>query len=590
MIPLRELGQLLPSIGPILKRALVSGQIFRPACELTAPDPDVDCAYDVEIPLRDGTLLTANVFRSKRALAAGQAQPVVMCAHPYDNHLIPALGRTPLGGPPHQYRLIPQAGRPAFSTLTSWESPDPNFWIPAGYAVVNMNLPGFANSGGKPSFFSTEQADAFAQAIDWIGAQAWCTGSVGLNGVSFLAISQYAVASGETPHGVPRFLKAICPWEGIRDLYQEMFFEGGVEERGFPVFWWHTEVKPTINCSEEELVAIEGQKPQDMAEAHPFYDAYWKSKVARVADIDLPMLICASFSDQGLHTRGSFGIFREARSRRKWVYTHRSLKWDAYYARDVQELTRRFFDRFVKGEENGFDETPAVRLEVRSERDVVHEVRFEQSWPLERTRYEKLYLTGAGRLDPTPDPAPSELSYDARRGSLEVRHVFSEDTELTGYMKLRLWVEARPTGASPPPTDMVLFAGVDKLGAGGERMRFYGSVGNHADLLSRGLLAVSRRALDEARSSEWEPCLRNDRDQPLQPGEIVRVEIALQPSSTFFRSGEGLAVTISPNEIVPSPPYVKANGANRGLHVLHVGGPHDAHLLIPIIPRAAEAG
>jgi putative CocE/NonD family hydrolase len=113
-----------------------------------------------------------------------------MYAHPYDNHLVPALGKTPFGGPPQQYRLIPQEGKPQFSTQTSWEAPDPNFWVPAGYAVVNMNLPGFANSGGRPSLGGAEQVEAFAEAIDWIGARPWCTGAVGLNGVSFLAISQ----------------------------------------------------------------------------------------------------------------------------------------------------------------------------------------------------------------------------------------------------------------------------------------------------------------------------------------------------------------------------------------------------------------
>ena len=200
---------------------------------------------------------------------------------------------------------------------------------------------------------------------------------MGLSGVSYLAISQYAVAAGQTPRGVPRCLKAISPWEGVRDLYKEMFFEGGIQELGFPVFWWHTEVKPTINCSEEEFIAIEGQLPQAMGKVHPFYDAYWQSKVPKVSDIDLPMLICASFSDQGLHTRGSFGIFRQAKSKQKWLYTHRTLKWDAYYSREVQELTKTFFDCFLKDEtENGFLERDCVRLEVRSARDVIHEVRW----------------------------------------------------------------------------------------------------------------------------------------------------------------------------------------------------------------------
>ena len=138
----------LQAVGPILSRAVKSGQLFRPQCELTEPDPDILCEYDVKIPMGEGFSVTANVFRSKKAAEKGEKVPVVMCAHPYDNHLIPALKKTPFGGPPQQYRMIPQYGKPVFSKLTSWESPDPNFWIPAGYAVVNMNVPGYANSDG----------------------------------------------------------------------------------------------------------------------------------------------------------------------------------------------------------------------------------------------------------------------------------------------------------------------------------------------------------------------------------------------------------------------------------------------------------
>lgn len=588
MIKPRDWVQLYRAVRPVLKNALTSGRIFKPQCVLTQPDPDILCEYDVRIPLADGTYTTANVFRSRRAEEAGEKQPVVMSAHPYDNSLIPALGKTPLGGPPQQYRLIPQAGKPEFSTLTSWEAPDPNFWVRSGYAVVNMNLPGYASSGGKPSLASEEQADAFGQAIDWIGGRDWCTGRVGLSGVSYLAISQYAVAAGQTPRGVPRCLKAISPWEGVRDLYKEMFFEGGIQELGFPVFWWHTEVKPTINCSEEEFIAIEGQLPQAMGKVHPFYDAYWQSKVPKVSDIDLPMLICASFSDQGLHTRGSFGIFRQAKSKQKWLYTHRTLKWDAYYSREVQELTKTFFDCFLKDEtENGFLERDCVRLEVRSARDVIHEVRGEREWPLDRTQYQKLFLRGDRALVAEPLTHASELTCDARTGSFRFCHVFGDDTELTGYMKLRLWVEARASADGQPwPDDMALFVGVDKLDIHGDRVRFFGSVGNHQDLMTRGLLAVSRRTLDEEASTEWEPVLAHQHDEKLHPGEIVPVEIALNPSSTFFRGGEGIELIVSPNEIVASPPYIKSNECNRGLHVVHLGGKYDSHLLIPRVPIA----
>jgi predicted acyl esterase len=587
MTRLDEIRELMGAIWPVLKRALRSGQILRPQCELEEPHPDILCEYDVEIPLSDGTHATANVFRSRTAADRDEKVPAILCAHPYDNHLIPALGKTPLGGPPQQYRMIPQAGRPTFSTLTSWEAPDPNFWIPAGYALVNMNMPGYANSGGKPTLFSPQQNEAFAEGIDWIGARDWCTGKVGLNGVSYLAISQYAVAAGQTTRGVPTCLRAVCPWEGITNLYHDLFFEGGVREKGFPVFWWHTEVRPTINCSLEEFIESEGLRPQEIAEIHPFYDDYWKEKTPDLDAIELPMLVCASFSDQGLHTRGSFRAFRRARSSEKWVYTHRDLKWDAYYSREVEKLTRDFFDCFLKDErENGFLDRAPVRLEVRASRDAIHEVREEREWPLARTDYQQLFLPGRGqRLGTQPESEGNELCYHARSGELRFQYIFDRDTELSGYLKLSLWVEARSTNESrAAPDDMVLFIGVDKLDRAGSRVPFFGSVGNHADLMSRGLIAASRRALDESQSEPWEPVLTGEKEEKLQPGEIVRLEIPLNPTSTFFAEGEGLRLMIAPNEIVASPPFAKDNDCNRGLHVIHVGPEQPSHLLIPVIP------
>ena len=58
------------------KRAILSGQLFRPQCELTQPDPDILCEYNVAVPIADGIVLTANVFRSRKAQAAGCAFPL----------------------------------------------------------------------------------------------------------------------------------------------------------------------------------------------------------------------------------------------------------------------------------------------------------------------------------------------------------------------------------------------------------------------------------------------------------------------------------------------------------------------------------
>src|SRR5689334_15122422 len=161
----------LKAVWPWLKRAVVSGQVFKPHCQLTPPHPDILCEYNVNVPIADGIVLTANVFRSRKAWDEGVRVPAVMCAHPYDNQLIPALGKTPFRGPPPHYRVIPQVGRPRFSTLTSWESPDPNFWVPAGYAVANLNLPGYATSGGPPTVFTDHQAKSYYEAIERVARQ-----------------------------------------------------------------------------------------------------------------------------------------------------------------------------------------------------------------------------------------------------------------------------------------------------------------------------------------------------------------------------------------------------------------------------------
>ena len=577
----------IEALGPLVKNAIKSGQVLKPSCELTEPAPDIMCEYDVEIPISDGYSVTANVYRSKSAAEKGEPVPVVMCAHPYNNNLTPALGNTPFGGAPQQYRLIPQAGKPVFSKQTSWESPDPNFWVSSGYAVVNMNLPGYANSGGPVSVFSEHQSKCYYEAIEWIAKQPWCTGKVGLNGVSFLAITQFHVAACQAYGGPPPSLCCISPWEALSDPYQDLWAYGGLQEYGFPAFWWATEVKPALNGTQEDFIASEGCIPTDFLKEHPYYDDWWKEKAAKLDEITIPMLVCASFSDHCLHTMGSFRAFMKAKSKHKWVYTHRTGKWDSYYSPEVQELTKNFMDCFLKDDtSSGFLDTPPVRLEVRSSLNDIHDVRYENEWPIARTTYRKLYLTDQRYLSLEESRAPAEVMYKAKKGKAEFSYVFPEDAELSGYMKLRVWVEARPgkTGQQTPD-DMGLFVAVEKLDRNGKPVHFRGSVGSTADMVTRGWVRVAMRELDETESTEWNPVPKATREQKLKPGEIVPVDIALYPSSTFFTAGETLQLVVAGREIIPTPPYIKNESMNSGTHVLHVGGDYDSYLLVPVIKQ-----
>lgn len=583
MQALSVLMQTLRSVGPILGRAIANRQLFRPACELYEPDPDVMCEYGVEIPAREDYLMTANIFRSRSAAERAAPVPVIMCAHPYDNRLTPHQGKTPLGGPPQQYRLIPQEGRPRFSTLTSWESPDPDFWVRAGYAVVNLNLPGYGGSGGLPSVFQRSQAKGFHDAIEWVAAQPWCTGRVGLNGVSFLAISQYGVASGHGTGGEPpAALAAISPWEGLTDPYRDIFCPGGIPETGFPSFWWSTEVKGALTGTEKDFLATEGHRPPEYASTHPVIDAWWREKTPDLARIKVPMLVCASFSDHNLHTVGSFRAFSEASSEHKWLYTHRGGKWDCYYHPEVQELTRRFMDCFVKGaHDNGFLDEPAVRLEVRRSRDEVHEVRGEVSWPPEGTEPEPWYLTPQGGLQGGEDPAESRMKMDGRRGELRFVRRFEQARQLVGPMALELALSLESVPGEDAPTDAGFFIYVFKKDSSGALVPFRGSVGSTRDPVSRGYGRAALRALDASRSTTLSPTLEAVALEPVAAGEIVRLPIALWESSTFFEAGSSLELLVATHEAVASPPYRKDVSFNRGRVEIHLGGPGGSRLWVP---------
>jgi len=256
----------------------------------------------------------------------------------------------------------------------------------------------------------------------------------------------------------------------------------------------------------------------------------------------------------------------------------------------VQKMTKDFMDCFLKDDtSSGFLDTPPVRLEVRSSLDEIHEVRSENEWPIARTQYTKLFLGEQPQSLSLEKPEKqAEVVYPTAKGKALFSFKFSEDTELSGYMMLRVWVEARPEKAGDKnPDDMALFVAVNKLDRDGKSVHFNGSVGINWDMVTRGWCRVSRREIDPVESSMWHPVQKGASEQKLKAGEIVPVDIALYPSSTFFSAGEALQLIIAGDEIIPSPPYSKSAECNHGMHVLHFGGEYDSFLLVPTIPRQA---
>ncbi len=159
---------------------------------------------------------------------------------------------------------------------------------------------------------------------------------------------------------------------------------------------------------------------------------------------------------------------------------------------------------------------------------------------------------------------------------------FNQDTELTGHMKLKLWVQADGSD------DMDLFIAIEKIDRAGYVVPF-AFFGNHDDgPVALGWLRVSHRELDKEKSTPYQPIHAQRREIKLNAGAIVPIEIEIWPSSTLFKQGEKLRLLVQGSDIYSYPEggHMNAHTAtvNRGEHIIYAGGKYDSHLLLPVIP------
>ncbi len=540
------------------------------AYEIIANPGGIVIEKDVTVTMPDGVKLACDVVRPDKT---GKF-PVIFSMTPYGKDQTPPAFN-PDGSPlPTSYsnyidRLHAHGadvGHMKISMLTAFEGPDPAFWVPNGYVVITADRRGgFKSEGKPPSPF--QQADDIFHMIEWAAAQEWSNGKVGMIGVSALCSNQYYAASHQP---VPPHLKAIIPWEGQSDTYRDFAFWGGVPETNFS----KRDVKAAIeNMSPDQAAkiwatAIDPVRNQSMLQLN-----------AKLESITVPALICASWSDKGLHTRGTFEAFRRISSHDKWLYTHGGKKWERFYSEDGLAYQKKFFDHYLNGMNNGWQDTPRVRLEIRETRDE-YQVRFEKEFPLARTQYQKLYLNGQNGSLTSHIPKQRKAVYNPTQGGdASFSITFDKDTELTGYIKAKLWVSSKDAD------DMDLFVVVKKFDVQGNEVQFRGMNGFNGDVAAKGQMRVSQRELDPTLSTDYQPTQRFQGEKKLKPGEIVPVEIALLPSSTLFRKGESLRLYVQGHHPSIQPLLFYTALINKGQHVIYTGGKFDSYLQVPVIPR-----
>jgi predicted acyl esterase len=564
---------------------------------------------DVRIPLRDGSYVCADVFRP----AAAGRYPIVMSKGFYGKsfyHDCICNDADVIRKEEMEDRYF--TGNPDGAQYENHETVDTSVWVPEGYVCIRVDARGVCKSPGLQAPFSVQEAEDYYDAIEWAGTQAWSNGNVGLWGMSYLAMAQHSVASLQPPH-----LKAMIAQGTDADIYNEALYGGGIFGSGFWNWWWkiwsgnnHCGDRPETDW----MARVLATPFNDINAYGPRGSIFMRPDMSKAT---APVWIVGPQVGAIIHQLGSSETYirSTAAKARKFDFTDAWFP-GSYSKKSIAEHIR-YFDYWLKGNDNGVMEEAPVRVQVRTGNGA-HFVLHEHEWPIARTQYRRWYLDArpaewqnddrrpnmlrivesqpvasgcaeyAADLDlGTPTLAPAGASDGTPRWSTGVSFIsepMQEDLLLAGYMKVGLWVQSSSE-------DMDVFVSLRVLDEHDREIRYESVVlpvdPVHIHPVGHGLLKVSRRKLDDERTTEYWPVhthLEGD-CAPLQRGEIVPVEIGLNPSTAMIRKGHRLLVDVQPY----APAGVPVRAYDRSYHVdavnkLYTGPEHPSYLQLPIIP------
>jgi predicted acyl esterase len=500
--------------------------------------------WDLPIPMEDGTVLRADVFRP----TDDGRHPVIMTHGPY------AKGLEFAEGYPGMWKTLsakyPDAVAGSTNKYQNWETADPEKWVPDGYVCIRVDSRGAGRSPGHLDIFSAQETRDYYECIEWAGTQAWSNGKVGLLGISYYAVNQWQVAALRPPH-----LAAICPWEGASDHYREFARHGGILNV-FTSVWFPVQVsavqhgvgergarnpntgEPVAGPDTRPAAELVAHRTDSVAElrARPYNDEFYQERSAELEKITVPVLSAANWGHD-LHTRGNFESHARVSSAHKWLEVHGLEHFAEFYTDYGVALQKRFFGHFLAGENTGWDQQPPVQLNVRHV-DGSFELRAEHNWPLARTQWTTLYLDPQSQtLTDEPVATRASAEFEALGAGLTFTTApFVADTEITGPAAARLFV-------SSTTTDADLFVTLRVLDPDDKDVTFVSAL-DPAGVVGIGWLRASHRATDPVRSLPYRPWHPHDRAEPLTPGEVVALDVEIWPTSVVIPAGYRLAVTI----------------------------------------------
>lgn len=285
--------------------------------------------------------------------------------------------------------------------------------------------------------------------------------------------------------------------------------------------------------------------------------------------------------------------------------THATQEWYDLYTEERTRELQSFFDRYTKDIPNDWEQTPRVRLAfIRFSKPALTNQPFpDLPWHLPGRSQLRLFLTPEYKLSPVPTAKEGSISYqadapamqtDSDSEELQFSYVIPDDIAIAGPLKAVLFV------SSFEHNDIDVYVQLRKADKAGKLLQHANIPLNDLDASSlseisninvlkylgpQGMLRASARHVSEELSSETWQTLSHSSREPVQKGEVVRLEVYLWPTGIIFEAGERLVLKVSGHNMCLAE-FDFLQGAfcssNRGRHIMHLGGIYKSYLEVPI--------
>jgi len=540
------------------------------------------------VPVRDGTKLAMDLYRPKErdGTVTKTPLPVLWMHTPYNRRFFRAV-------PGAEPGLSGEAYPGAAAKLVEY-----------GYVVAIVDFRGLYASYGKNvgynrgEWVDAARLDAY-DITEWLATQPFSTGNVGMWGCSATGGSQLQAATTMPPH-----LKAIFPMSCEFDAYPFGVPGGMAPASGTPTRRPPNEVPQ----AERNMLAIpvDGDAGvSQLAEAItsqagsldnpgyvPFRDSvaenipgrpWWQQSSPHTYMNELERsrvaVYLAANWDEAATKYGSFFTLNNLRNPTKlvvgpashcaWFTVQRQTGFDI----TVEEL--RFFDRYLKGIDNGVEREPKVYYYTYNA-PAGTEWRASDRWPLAGERRTPYYLQAQGGLGtqaPTETTAGDQATVDydvtpmnlAQKGVIYQTEPLARDVQVTGHPVLDLWV-------SSTSTDGDFVATLQDVAPDGTAVSY-----NVQGRLRASLRKVAPAPYDNL-GLPYHPSNAAD-VMPLVPGEPAKLSFDLLPTSQVFKAGHRIRLVLTFAE-APTPRVTPAPQVT-----LLRDAAHPSALTLPIIER-----